>query len=299
MDDSTSKKYRFYPLLIRSLLGPTNNNGVVAALLVSHIALFIGLLLLYDLVVRDFDTGVATWTLVFLLAFPAAVFLGSIFTESLALMFVVATLWAIRREQWWMAGVAGFFLALTRLPGVLMAPVIAITYLQQQQWRFRNLLRLPFFAVFLPPFGLVLFMLYQWHRFGTPLAFWIAQRDWPNRVSPPWSLPQVILHAIPTSPNQPLEVFQLISWIGFLILMLLAIRRLPLSYSLTLILLLLPPYLNSWHMSFSRYVLIGFPGFVMLALLTHRRSIRWILIIAMIPLLVVATVLFVNGFWVG
>jgi len=291
--------FPLYPLLIRSLLGPTHNNGVIAALIVSHIALLIGLLLLYDLVVKDFTAGVATWTLVFLLVFPAAVFLGSIFTESLALMFAVGTLWAIRREHWWLAGAAGFFLALTRLPGVLMAPVIAIAYLQQQQWRFRMLLRPSFFAVFLPPFGLMLFMLYQWHRFGTPFAFWIAQRDWSNRLSPPWTLPGAMLHAIPTSPNPPLDVFQLMSWIGFLILMLLAIRRLPLSYSLTLILLLLPPYLSSWHMSFSRYVLIGFPGFIMLALLTHQRWVRWILMSAMVPLLVAATVLFVNGFWVG
>jgi len=35
-------------------------------------------------------------------------------------------------------------------------------------------------------------MLFQWWRFGTPIAFLLAQQSWKNRLSPPWVGPEMI-----------------------------------------------------------------------------------------------------------
>src|SRR3712207_7904720 len=47
--------------------------------------------------------------------------------------------WALRRQRWWLAGIAGFLLALTRLPGVLTAPIILLMYLDHERWRWQRM----------------------------------------------------------------------------------------------------------------------------------------------------------------
>ena len=291
--------FPLYPLLIRLLLPITGGRVAVAALLVSHIALFVALLLLYDLVARDFNPPVAYRAVVLLLVFPTSFFFVAGYTESLALALVIGAVWAMRRQRWYLAGIAGALLALTRLPGVLIAPILGLTFLQHHDWQWRALLRPAILAVLLPPLGLGLFMLFQWWRFGTPFAFLIAQERWGNEISPPWAIPQVLLQTIPTSVDWPMRAFQLVTWLSFAGLMLGALLRLPLAYGLTMLLLLTPPYLSNYHGSFPRYVLVGFPAFVVMALLAQRLWVRQALVTTMLLFLVVGVLLFVNGFWVG
>jgi hypothetical protein len=287
--------FPLYPLLIRLLLPITGNNVTIAALLVSNLALFAAVLLLYDLLARDFDRKVAYRTVLLLLLFPTSFYFVAGYTESLALALTVAALWAMRRERWWLAGTAGFFLALTRVPGVMIAPVLAVAYLQRRNWRWRSI-RPDFLAIILPPLGLGLFMLYQWQRFDTPFAFLIAQQNWNNGSAPPWVIPEKIWRGVRFSQEWEMATFQLCVWASFIGLMALAFLRLPLPYALTALLLLLPAYMANQRGSLVRHVLIAFPAFVALALVTQRLWLRWLIISTALPLLVVLTLLFVNGF---
>ena len=291
--------FPLYPLLIRLLAWPVGGSEVLIALLISHVAFFAALLGLYELLARDFDRSVAYRTLVILLAFPVSFYFGTAYTESLALALTVAALWALRRQRWWLAGAAGFFLALTRLPGVLIAPILALTYLQHHGWRWRALLRPPIAAVLLPPLGLGFFMLYQWWRFDEPFAFLIAQRNWEQSLSPPWAMPLRTLDLIRYSESDwPSKVFQLVTWAVFLGLSVLAGFRLPLVYGL-IMLLLLPPFLINRSESLPRYVLLHIPAFVVLALLSRRRWVWGTMLSVMLILNALAVLLFVNAFWVG
>lgn len=290
--------FPLYPLLVRICMLLTGGDAVVAALLVTHVALFVALLVLYDLVTHDFGKAAAYRSLIVLLCFPTAFFLAAGYTESLALALVLLVLWAIRRQRWWLAGAMGGLLALTRLPGVLIAPVLAVAYLQQHDWRWRAI-RAPVLAVLLPPLGLGLFMLYQWWRFDTPVAFLIAQQSWDNGAAPPWVVPVEILRSVQESYEAELAVMRLVVWIGFIVLTVFALCRLPLVYGLTTLLLLLPPYFARQPDSLMRHVLIGVPAFIALALLVQRRWLRWLVLSSMLPLLIILTLLFVNGFWVA
>jgi Mannosyltransferase (PIG-V) len=290
--------FPLYPLLIRAVAPLLGGSATIAALLVAQLALFGALLLLYDLLARDFGRAVAYRSLLLLLLMPTSFFFAAAYSESLALLLLVAALWAIRRERWWLAGASGFLLALTRLPGVLIAPLIALAYLRQIGWRWRAI-RLPALAALLPPIGLGLFLLFQWQRFGTPFAFLLAQRDWKNQLSPPWVIPQKLVTEIAQAENWPLAIFQAIFWLGFIVLTIAALRRLPPLYSLTLLVILLPPYLSSWPWSIARHVLLGFPAFIVLAQWTERPRARQLLIASMVALLVAGVVLFVNGYLVA
>jgi Mannosyltransferase (PIG-V) len=290
--------FPLYPILIRVLAPLVGNNFAIAALLVAQLAFFVALLLLYDLVAHDFDHDIAYRSLFLLLVVPTSFFFATPYSESLALALLVAAIWALRRERWWLAGIAGFLLALTRLPGVLIAPILALAYLRQIGWRWRAI-RIPALTALLPPVGLGMFMLYQWQRFGTPFAFLIAQRQWKNWLSPPWVIPERLLKALADLPSWPNAAFQAVFWLSFIALAIAALRRLPLLYSITLLLFLLPPYFSNWPWSISRHALLGFPAFVVLALWTDRLWVRRLLAVGMFVLLLLATCLFVNGFLVA
>lgn len=290
--------FPLYPLLTRLFLPISNSNTSIAALLVSHIAIFSALILMYDLVARDFGSTAAKRALVLLLVFPTSFYFVTAYSEALALALFVASLWAMRQGRWWIAGVTGALLALTRLPGVLIAPVLACAYLQHNGWRLRSI-RPDFLSVLLPPCGLGLFMSYQWWRFGTPFAFLIAQRHWDNHLEPPWIMPHILLTTVTTASDWPMRVLQLVIWISFIVLIVFAFIRLHLPYGLSLLLLLLPAYLSHWHSSFPRYVLIGFPAFVVMAVLARRRWLYLLVVSLMLSALTIDILLFINGFWVA
>jgi hypothetical protein len=127
----------------------------------------------------------------------------------------------------------------------------------------------------------------------------IAQRSWKNELSPPWVIPQKLITEILQVENWPLAIFQGLFWVGFIILAIGAIRRLPWLYSLTLLLFLLPPYLGSWPWSIGRHALLAFPAFVVLAQWAERPRAWQLLIAGMVALLAAGMILFVNGYLVA
>lgn len=288
--------FPLYPLLMRLILPICGGSAVLAGVLVANIAMICALLLLHELLCADFGAALAERSIVLLLAFPTSMFFAASYTESLALALTVLVVLALRRQRWWLAGAAGFFLALTRLPGVLAAPLILIAYLDHLRWRWRDV-RWVVCAAGLPVLGLALFMAYQWRRFGTPLAFLQAQAQWEQHLSPPWVIPQTLLARLQTE-RLAIYWLHLVIWGLFVVLAVGAWRRLPRVYALVL-LMLVPAYLASWAFSIGRHVLVGFPAFVVLALWAEPRWVRWLLLAIMLPLLAICAALFVNTFWVG
>lgn len=288
--------FPLYPFLVRLLLPLCGGNVALAAVLVAQLAMLCAIGLLHALLRGDFGEALADRAIYILLLFPTSIFFAVSYTESLALALTIAMIWALRQQRWWLAGAAGFFLALTRLPGVLAAPIILIAYLDHLRWRWQSI-RWGVLAAGLPALGLGVFMLYQWYRFGTPLAFLLAQAQWEQHLSPPWAIPQSLLARL-QSDGLAINGLHLAIWGLFIVLALVAWRRLPRLYSLALI-LLVPAYLASWAFSIGRHVLIGFPAFVVLAIWSEVRWVWWLLICIMLPLLLICAALFVNTFWVG
>jgi hypothetical protein len=297
----TFPRIAFFPLfpalirIVRPLLG---GDASTAAIVVSNVALVVGVLLLYDLARCDFGHSVAYRSVVFLLIFPTSFFFVSGYSESVGLALLCGAIWAIRRQRWWIAGIAGFFLALSRLPGVMLAPILAVAYLQEHHWHWRSIKRPPFLVVVLPLVGLACFILYQWWRFDEPLAFLRVQAAWDNHLRMPWRTPFELLTTIPTNPGWPLRVGQLLVWFCFIGLSIQALRHMPLVYGLTMVLILLPPYFSS-NESLPRYVLLAFPGFIMMALMIKRKWLYVLLLGTMTILCAISTMLFVNKFWIA
>lgn len=152
---------------------------------ISHLAFLGALIMTFLLVRRDFNESVARWTLIAVAVFPTAFFFGAVYTESLFLFLAVTCLWAARRHDWLLAGIVGFFAALTRSAGIMLLAPLGVLFLQQYGWNPRRWFPQLLPAV-LPPLGLVVFgwflttkdlkffdwrdQQWQWNRFSaTPI----------------------------------------------------------------------------------------------------------------------------------
>jgi len=91
----------------------------------------------------------------YLFLMPTGFVFSGVLTESLFLVLSVAAFRAAQVGVWWAAGVAGGLAALTRPTGVLL------------------------------PAGLGVFMLFNWHLTGDPLAFVHTQKAWMKSLSNP------------------------------------------------------------------------------------------------------------------
>ena len=149
--------------------------------LISNAAFLGALIVLYRLIRIDFDKEIARRALWVLALFPTAFFFSAVYTESLFLLLAAAALLGARRSDWFLAGILGFFAALTRSSGFMLLAPFAVLFIQQygmspRRWFPQALpAALPVlgpiaFGVFLQANGRAFFSFaeeqWQWNRFS-------------------------------------------------------------------------------------------------------------------------------------
>ncbi len=131
-DSPRTAFFPLYPLLARGL-GELGGGGpgatLVAAYLVSVAAFAGALLLLWKLTALELGRRFAAPALLLLCAFPASLFFGAPYSESLFLLASVGAFYAARTGRWAWAGVATAGATGTRSAGILLLLPLAILYL--------------------------------------------------------------------------------------------------------------------------------------------------------------------------
>jgi Gpi18-like mannosyltransferase len=292
--------FPLFPFLIR-ILGALVGNHLIAGLLISNASFFFGLLFLYKLLEHEYDRSVARRAIFYVSIFPTAVFFSAVYTESLFFMLTVASFYYMREHKWWFAGAFGFFAALTRVEGVLLAVPFALEWwgIHKDSLKagLRNLV-----PSALIPLGMGVYMAYLWVLRGDPLYFSHVQIHWNRHYAPPWvsviDAFQKIAHA--TQPqiaaSQTLEVVFTALMIGVLIA---GWRRLRPSYIAYMGLSILIPMSTSSLMSMPRFALVLFPMFAILARWGEKPWINSAIVAFSLPLLGLFTVLFADWYWVA
>jgi Mannosyltransferase (PIG-V) len=131
--DGSAAFFPLYPLVIRFLSPVLGGHPLAAALLVSHLAAYGALAVLYFLTASEWDERVARRTVLYMAVFPTSFFLLSPYSESLYLLLVLVCLWGARRGRWTVAGLAGAGAAATRNLGVLLVlPLVVEAF---HRWR--------------------------------------------------------------------------------------------------------------------------------------------------------------------
>jgi hypothetical protein len=175
--------FPLYPLLVRALATPFGATpaALLAAAYVVALAAFLGaLMLMYRLVSLELGRPLARPALLLLAVFPAAVYFGAPYAESLFLLFAVGAFYAARTGRWAWAGACAAAAAATRNSGVLLMLPLLIVW-----WGSRE--RRPGDAawILLTPLGLGAFSLYLGLAEGDAWGFIHAHEAWYRELSVP------------------------------------------------------------------------------------------------------------------
>lgn len=269
-----------FPVLVALVAPFVRGSVAIAGELVAAAAYLVAVVALLRLVGDDFGRGIARRTVFYLTIFPAAFFLFAPFSESLFLAASAIALLGARRQQWAVAGIAALVAALTRTQGVFLALPLAWEAIRgfsavrdgvaPERWVGLAVPRA--LAVLAPLLAFAAFVVVATAMTGvSPLD---SQDAWGGRnFHAPWDVAAAswqwfLDHA------DPLQLVNLVSLFGAIALVLIGVRRLPLSYTLLALpqLLLIALRIQPTPLtSTTRYVLVVFPVFVVLALAGRSR----------------------------
>lgn len=268
---------------------------LLAALVISTLAAYIALYLLYTLTASEHDERTARWAVVLFVCYPAAFYLMAGYTESLFIALVLGAWLSVNKRRYVLAGILAFLAALTRVQGaVLGLPFAYLIYLAphlqaglmiipaiRQAWTqfFDRPLKEvgPLLAVF---GGLIGFAVYI---IGIRLAGYgsvterYASPFWQTPSTTPWESVIRAVQAVAAGTSNPYFVTDLLSFLTLLFIVVLGVwmwRRLKTAYliyvGVSLIFILTRSNeLYQLH-GILRYALAMFPLFIMLALLLQK-----------------------------
>jgi hypothetical protein len=276
-----------YPLLVAGLGRVFDGHYLVAGICLSLTCGAAAFVLLRELAARLFGDEVAQRTLLYLALFPASLFLGAVYTESLFLLLAVAVFLLAERGRILEASAVTGLALLTRPTGVTLLPPLVL-----YAWRRRRLA-----ATLVAPLLFAAYPLYQWLALGSPTRFLSAERAWDRSLSPLglYDAVRVPLHDLATGARTDalLNLEGLAYLAVFVALVVLAWRVLDRPYGLfagaALVLPLVEPGARWPLMSLPRFMVVVFPLFLALGVAIRDR--RWQkAILALSALLLLASV---------
>lgn len=297
--DGSTAFFPLYPLLMR-LVAFVTGDVVVAGMLISFVATVVALWGLHRLVSLDFPEAVARRAMLLVAIFPSALFLLAPFTEALFLALSVWCLYFARGAAWPAAAALGLLAAITRPVGAFL--VLPLLWLAYRELRDRGLRRaaVPVLAAAAPAAGAAAYALYS--EVGAGRSLFDAARIWGSAsFRPPWDVMGASLDWT-LDRGDPLQALNLALLVGSVALFVLGMRRLPVEqalYALPHLALLSVRILPTPLTSTSRYLLIVFPLFVILALVLGERRARWSWAIGSLLLLGLLAHAFARGDFVA
>ena len=319
MAPASTAFFPLYPLLVR--LGMVFGGGpalwgVLISLLASTFALFF----LYRIAEKLYDTRAARAATLALAFFPTAFFLNAVYSEALFLALSTGAVWAaLVRRNLLLAGVFGALAAATRnLGAILILPLLFEWLRHRREFGVRGLA-----GVALIPAGFLGYAGFLWGRFGDPLVS-ARQQDqhWGRELANPFATlgeawqagrdgtkylldPEMLFLSTSATPTlEASNTLNLAFLALILILLLVGFFVLPPGLSLyALVVVLLPaltPAPSFPLMSLPRFLLGGFPVFLVLGYLLSRSRpafVLWLLLSS--GLGVALTALFTAWRWVA
>ena len=264
--------FPLYPLVGRALGWFAGGRDGLALLIISNVCAFGFVVLVHRLTRRDLgDDGTASRAAWFAAVLPGAMVLVVGYAEALFFLLTAAAFLAYRSRRWFPGAVVGYLAGLTRPTGVLLSIPAAIE--AARGWRTGSARERAAMAtaVLAPPAGLLTFLAWA----GGYSGDWLLPLSLQNRKNLRGGLQDPVSRMWDAAGDlfggQRFGSGLHVVWaLVFIALVVVAVRRLPASYSafagVTVVLGLTAHNLDS----FERYALAAFPLAVALAVVTAR-----------------------------
>ena len=168
--------FPLYPTLIKFINSLTGFQFVISGLVVSYLS-FLGMIVMGGKLLRlDYSIARSKSIFYWLLAFPTAFFLISVYNDSLYLFLALTSWYLIRKKKIWAGATVGYFAALTRITGLALFPALVAEVIMSKK-KTKEL-----FPLILIPLGTLSYLLYleefrgSWKLFFDSMAVWGQQR---------------------------------------------------------------------------------------------------------------------------
>jgi len=262
--------YPLWPFCIRvgTLLG---GSSVFWGYLLSNIFSLIGLLLFHRHVWRHFDLAIANRAAVLLLMYPGSIFFFFPYSESMFLLLMMLFMTSLDRENYLRAAAASFCLPMIRPIGIFVLPMLICELVQRRSPK-------KYYAMCLAPvagYGVYFFVMY-WAT-GNAFQGFAAQAQFAAKPSIA-RIGDVAGFIRRFAEMQPVHdmLHSPIDRALFLVFLasLFFIFRIRLSYGVYSLFAGVIPALSSVLMSYTRFLSVVFPFFILMA---QKLSLRWIL----------------------
>lgn len=292
-----------YPLLMRAggeLLGGRQQDFYFAGIVISWLSFAGAMTLLYRLALLDLAKPAALRAVMYCAVFPGALFFGMVYSESLYLLAVVATAYALRTQRFVLAGVTGALMTATRATAVMAVPGLALVAWSASAESTRVRAGL---AVAMSLVGIGAFSVFNWLLSGNPLTWYESITFWGYHPGAafPFATLATLLQGLLTRPYQllttermaPYDTVNALAAVIALALVPLIWRRFNAGYALIVLAAMLLPLSSGVFEGLARYTAVQFP--VALALASLGGEVRHgVLLATSAALYAICLALFVN-----
>jgi len=302
--------YPLWPFIIRIFSVFTGGNTLLAGLVLSNGFSVAALALLHTYLRRRRDERVANRTVLLILAFPGAIFFLFPYTESLFLLLSLL-IWILldrnhvqadNRPGWrtgFYIGTAAFLAALTRATGVLWCVPLAVHFIRN-----RRIIMLPLAG--LPLLGFATYLGIMYMTTGNAFEGLASQKQFIADASIVKVFDVAAFFQALISPQQQTYGFMNAVWdrvwfIWFCVTLWPLYKRDREMFAYALVMGLVPAMTASF-MSYTRYVLMVFPTFIMTAelLAPPRRNAFFAVTLALFfTLQILFLIRHINFYWVA
>lgn len=324
---------KFFQPFFKSFNLQESNSFILSGIFISS-ACFIFCLYFFGRLFREEGEEEKTIrkALLFLVLFPTSFYFISVYTESVFLFLVLLAFWLAKKRKWLLAGLIGGLASYTRLAGVFLLPALLYEYYDEESRRTMkerviavkqrvfhfDIKYLPLFLksrlrhiqniffISLSSWGLIYYMSYLKRTVNDPFYFikvqpgFGAQRSI-NRLIMLYQVFWRYLKMIFTVDCSDWIYFTV--WlellIGLLFIGLLILGwtkfKLKKSWMIFATLAYVLPTLTGTFSSMPRYILVCFPCFLILS----KLKLPKLIFVLSLLLLLICTILFVRGYWIG
>lgn len=293
------QKYQYaffplYPLIIRAV-NLVTHNFIVSGVLISIIAGFLGMNLLFQMLKKDFSKEIAEKTVISFLFFPTSFYLLTAYSEGLFFFLAVLTFYFLGKNKLLLASLTAALASATRLAGLAVVAGLLTEVMIMQKLNWRN------WYVLLSLSGFLLYCLFLFQKTGDPFYFITAENHWQRSVVVPglsfWETLQNLGAPgfIGSHFNVFLDLLFAILGAGLAIR---AWRFLPAGFAIYSFFSVAIPLLTPTLSSIPRFLLPIFPFFILIAKMKNT-SLVFLYQMLSVMLLSIFAVLFINGYWVS
>jgi hypothetical protein len=308
--NALSSYFPGYPLLIKIASPLLLGDSLLAALVIANTCALIFFWYLYRLVQMDYDSQVARRAVLFGAIFPSSFFLFMGYTEAPLLAAIVASIYYARRGSWWLAGLLAGAAAFIKQPGIFILVPLAFIYWQQyrsnkEMWSLRQ--KLDWAWLLLAPLSALAYILYRYFYIAAPLVDASDMGGGQKLAIPGYPLFSAILAIRPDNSMLPFNLMDItftLLTIALLVGVLLKVRSTPYRlFALVLAASNLSVYMYDYifrpEANSPRRLLLIFPIFIFLALITSSRRTYRLLAYGSSALFLVMSGLFANWIFVS